>query len=81
MLKCLSLSNSTVQRHIEEMALDMVKTLISELRGRKFATELDESIFSTDCILMAYVGLSSARMKCIVDEFLYAEYLILDQNG
>ena len=66
-LKCLSLCNGTVQRHIDEMALDVEKTLISELGGCKFAIQLDESTFSIDSILMAYVGYRSASMECIVD--------------
>ena len=54
-LKCLSLNNSSVQRHIDEMALDVVKTLISELRLCEFSFQLDVSTFSTVNILMIYV--------------------------
>ena len=57
-LKCLSLSNCTVQRHIEEMALDVEKTLISDLRRCKFAIQPDEPTFSTNNILMAYVDIA-----------------------
>ena len=39
--KCLSLSNCTVQRHIDEMATDVEKTLISELRGCNSAGRID----------------------------------------
>ena len=59
-LRNLSLSNSTVQRHINEMALDAEKTLVLELRECKFAIQLDESTFSHYIILMAYVRLRSA---------------------
>ena len=74
-LKFHSLSNGTVQRHIDEVALDVEKTLISELRGCKFANQLGESTFSADNILMAYVRYCSANMKCIVDEFLFVKYI------
>ena len=80
-LKCLSLSNGTVQRHIGEMALDVGKPFISELRGCKFAILLDESTFSTDNTPLTYVGFCCASMKCIVDEFLFAKYLRLVSKG
>ena len=80
-LKCLSISNSTVQRHIDEMALDVEKTPISELRGCKFAIQPDESTFSTNNILMAYVRYRNAGIKCNVDEFLFAKYFRFDPNG
>ena len=41
-LEYLSLSNSTVQRHIDEMALDVENTFISELIGYEYAILLDE---------------------------------------
>ena len=79
-LKCLTLSNSTVQRHIDEMALDVEKTIISELGGSKLEIPLEELTFSTDNIPMAYVRSCSASVKCIVDEFLAVKYFKLDSK-
>ncbi|KAL1234517.1 SCAN domain-containing protein [Trichinella spiralis] len=65
----------TVQRRIDEMASDVEKTLVLELQHCKFSIQLDESAFGCSNILMAYVRYYSQSLKCIVDEFLFANYL------
>ena len=59
----------------------MANTIISELIRYKCTIQLDESTFSTNNILMAYVRFCSASMKCIIDEFVFAKYLRLDSKG
>ncbi|KRY33526.1 zinc finger protein [Trichinella spiralis] len=57
------------------MASDVEKTLVLELQHCKFSIQLDESAFGCSNILMAYVRYYSQSLKCIVDEFLFANYL------
>ncbi|KRZ88153.1 Zinc finger BED domain-containing protein 5 [Trichinella sp. T8] len=74
-LKCIPLSAKTVQRRIDEMASDVEKILVSELQHSKFSIQLDELAFGCSNVLMAYVRYYSQSLKCIVDEFLFANYL------
>ena len=80
-IKCLSLSANTVQRRIKEMAIDVEKTMITELQNAKFAIQLDESTFGTANLLMAYVRFYSPSLNDTVDEFLFAKYLETDSKG
>ena len=50
------LSNSSVQRRIDEMATDVEAQLTDKLRDRKFSVQLDESTVSgSQTLLLAYV--------------------------
>ncbi|KRZ00565.1 Zinc finger BED domain-containing protein 5 [Trichinella zimbabwensis] len=80
-LKCIPISEKTVRRRIGEMASDVEKTLVSELQNCKFSIQLAESAFGCSNILMAYVRYYSQSLKCIVDEFLFANYLKGDAKG
>ncbi|KRX69404.1 SCAN domain-containing protein 3 [Trichinella sp. T6] len=80
-LKCIPLSAKAVQRRIDEMASDVEKILVSELQHSKFSIQLDESAFGCSNVLMAYVRYYSQSLKCIVDEFLFANYLKSDAES
>ncbi|KRX40686.1 Protein ZBED8 [Trichinella murrelli] len=80
-LKCIPLSAKTVHRRNDEMASDVEKILVSELQHSKFSIQLDESAFGCSNVLMAYVRYYSQSLKCIVDEFLFANYLMGDAKG
>ncbi|KRZ66926.1 Zinc finger MYM-type protein 6 [Trichinella papuae] len=80
-LKCIPISEKTVQRRIDEMASDVEKTSVSELQYCKFSIQLAESAFGCSNILMAYVRYYSQSLKCIVDQFLFANYLKGDAKG
>ncbi|KRX25624.1 SCAN domain-containing protein 3 [Trichinella nelsoni] len=80
-LKCIPLSATRVQRRIDEMASDVEKILVSELQHSKFSIQLDESAFGCSNVLMAYVRYYSQSLKCIADEFLFANYLKGDAKG
>ncbi|KRX34992.1 Zinc finger BED domain-containing protein 5 [Trichinella murrelli] len=80
-LKCIPLSAKAVQRRIDEMASDVEKTLVLELQHCKFSIQLDESAFGCSNILMVYVRYYSQSLKCIVDEFLFANYLKSDAES
>ncbi|XP_028656972.2 protein ZBED8-like [Erpetoichthys calabaricus] len=55
-LKTLPLSDSTVKRRIDEMAVNVENKLISILQNSSFSMQLDEStIADNDALLMAYV--------------------------
>ncbi|KRZ00798.1 Zinc finger BED domain-containing protein 5 [Trichinella zimbabwensis] len=72
---------TVMQRRIDEMASDVEKTSVSELQHCKFSIQLAESAFGCSNILMAYVRYYSQSLKCIVDEFLFANYLKGDAKG
>ena len=63
-LRCFSFS--TIQRHTDAIALDVDKPRVSELRGCKFAIQLDQSTFGTNNVLMAYAAFRSASIKCLL---------------
>ncbi|XP_003369530.1 putative zinc finger protein [Trichinella spiralis] len=73
--------NIANKRRIDEMASDVEKMLVSELQHSKFSIQLNESAFGCSNILMAYVRYYSESLKCIVDEFLFANYLKGDAKG
>ncbi|KAL7635463.1 UNVERIFIED_CONTAM: hypothetical protein RMT77_014532 [Armadillidium vulgare] len=57
------------------MTEDVEKTLASELKGCKFAIQLEESSLGNSNILMAYVRYFSQIQKEIIDEFFFARFL------
>ena len=70
-LKSVPLSASTVKCRIDEMAHNVEKTLLSELRCSKFSLQLDEATFGSSFVLMAYVRYFSPCVKCVTDEFFF----------
>ena len=75
------LSNSTVQRRIDELTDDVDKILASELEDSKLSLQLDESTFVSSNLLMAYVRYYSQSQKDIIDEILFAKHLTADAKG
>ncbi|XP_068200436.1 zinc finger BED domain-containing protein 5-like [Palaemon carinicauda] len=80
-LKGLHLTSDAVQKNIDEMAVDVEKTLVSELQHSRFSIQFDESMCGGENILMGYVRYFSQLHKCIIDEFLFAKYLKIDAKG
>jgi len=78
-LKCLPLSATTVQRRI--MADDVENTLTSELQRPKFSIQLDESTFGSWNLLMTFVRNNGPSLKCVADEFQFANYRKGDATG
>ena len=77
-LKCIPLSATTVQRLIEEEAMDVEKTMTSEVQQCKFAIPLDKSTFGSFNLFMANVRFHSASMNDTIDEFQFANYREID---
>ena len=77
----ITLSNNTVSSRIDEMARDVENKLCDTLKKEEFSLQLDESsLRDNESLLMAYVRYVSST-KEIVDEFLFAEKLVLDTKG
>ncbi|XP_034287159.2 zinc finger BED domain-containing protein 5-like [Pantherophis guttatus] len=80
-LKMLPLSNSTVKRRIEEMAVNVEKKLISILQNSSFSMQLDKStIADNNALLMAYVRYFDEN-NTLREERLFAINLITDTRG
>ncbi|KAK9410633.1 hypothetical protein NXF25_001808, partial [Crotalus adamanteus] len=80
-LKTLPLSDSTVKRQIDEMAVNVEKNLISILQNTSFSMQLDESITANNnALLMAYVHYFDEN-NTLREEMLFAINLITDTRG
>jgi len=72
------LSNNTVQRRIEEMSMDILQQVISEIRSSEngFAIQLDELIDVTNCaqfvIFARYVGNEGIKEEFLMNAALKA---------
>ena len=62
------------------MAHNVEKTLLSELQCSRFL-QLDEAMFGSYSVLMAYVRYFSPSFKCVTDKFLFSKYLEGDSKG
>lgn len=79
-IEAIPLSNSTVQRRIDEMALNVEAQLCSDLRNCKFSLQLDESTLpSNDSLLLAYVRY--AVNGILRQELLFAQLMETDTKG
>ena len=75
------LSSSSVSSRIDEMANDIENKLCDELKTTQFSLQLDETTLrDNEALLMAYVRYINASRK-IIDEFLFAEPLEVDNKG
>ncbi|KAK9407781.1 hypothetical protein NXF25_006555 [Crotalus adamanteus] len=80
-LKTLPLSDSTVKRQIEKMAVNVEKNLISILQNFSFSMQLDESTTAdNNALLMAYVCYFDEN-NTLREEKLFAINLITDTRG
>ena len=72
------LKNNTVQRRIEEMLVDILQQVISDICRSKsgFAIQLDESTDVTNCaqllIFVRYVGKEGVKEEFLMNEALEA---------
>lgn len=74
------LSNSTVQRRIDEMAKNVGKSLCEYLKISKFALQLDESTLpGNESLLLSYVR--SVKDGKPREELLFAKTLKMDTKG
>jgi len=80
-LELVPLSASTVKCRIDEMTHNVKETLLSELQCSKFSLQLDEAMFGSSSVLMAYVRYFSPSLKGVTDEFLFSKYLEGDSKG
>lgn len=80
-LRSIPLSNNTVQRRIDEMAEDLKKSLIFELRSCNFSVQLGEATFGRMSLLMIYVRYYSSRKEEITEEFLCVEQFDTYKTG
>ena len=77
-LNSISLSNNTVQRRIEEMSVDILQQVISDICRSEsgFAIQLDESTDLTNCaqllIFVRYVGKEGVKEKFLMNAALQA---------
>ncbi|KAG0438169.1 SCAN domain-containing protein 3 [Dictyocoela muelleri] len=79
-VKKISLSNSTVQRRIDEMAQDVENILCVYLKSSFFSIQLDESTLPDNAsLLLAYVRF--IKDEKINQELLFAETLKTDTKG
>ncbi|KAK9406799.1 hypothetical protein NXF25_005573 [Crotalus adamanteus] len=80
-LKTLPLSDSTVKRRIDEMAVNIEKNLISILQNSSFSMQLDESTLAdNNALLMACVHYFDEN-NTLQEEMLFAIKLITDTRG
>lgn len=78
--KKLPLSNSTVQRRIDEMAENIEGSLCEHLRTSQFAMQLDESTLpGNESLLLSYVRFVKDGKSH--EEFLFAKLLKTDTKG
>lgn len=79
-MRTLSLSNSTIQRRIDEMASNAEDELIQILRTTHFSIQLDEStLLNDEALLLAYVRFIHKEQVC--QEMLFARSLKTDTKG
>ena len=77
-LNSISLSNNTVQRRIEEMSVDILQQVISDICRSEsgFAIQLDESTDVTNCaqllIFVQYVGKEGVKKEFLMNAALEA---------
>ena len=72
-IKVLPLSDTSVQRRIDEMALDVEEQLVTILRVTQFSLQMDESTLSgNEALLMGYVRYFDKDHK-LQEEMLFAE--------
>ena len=80
MIRAVSLSNSSVQRRIDEMGSNIEDQLCSILTATQFSLQLDESILpGNECLLLAYVRF--IKNESVVQELLFARQLETDTKG
>ncbi|CAH1966706.1 unnamed protein product [Acanthoscelides obtectus] len=79
-IKRISLSNNTVERHIDEMRSDIESFLCNYLQTTHFSIQLDESTLPDNAaLLLAYVRFIMNQE--IYEELLFARTLITDTKG
>ncbi|KAI5150634.1 hypothetical protein ENBRE01_1612 [Enteropsectra breve] len=79
-LKSIPLSNSTVQRRLDEMAKDFESSLCDYLKKIKFSIQLDESTLpKNESILLSFVWFLKDEKPC--EELLFAKSLATDCKG
>ena len=79
-IKKIPLSNSTVQRRIDEMVFDVKTSLCYYLKTTQFSLQLDESTLpDNQSLLLAYVRFLKEEKIC--QEMLFAKKLITDTKG
>lgn len=80
-IKVLPLSDTSVQRRIDEMALDVEEQLVTILRVTQFSLQMDESTLpGNEALLMGYVRYFDKDHK-LQEEMLFAEKLHIDTKG
>jgi len=80
-LKTLPLSDTTVKRRIEAMAVNVENKLVSVLQQCSFSMQLDEStIADNNALLMSYVRYFDENNR-LQEEMLFAINLITDTTG
>ncbi|KFD69667.1 hypothetical protein M514_18052 [Trichuris suis] len=76
----ISLSKDTVQRRIDEMAMDVEEALCDLLRRIEFSLQLDESTLpGNEALLLAYVRF--IKDEQLTQEFLFSRELSTDAKG
>lgn len=79
-IRKIPLSNSSVQRRIDEMAENIEESLCNYLKTSKFSIQLDESTLPTnEALLLAYVRFIKNEKIC--QELLFARNLKTDTKG
>lgn len=80
-IKTLALSDTTVSRRIDEMAVDVESQLVTILQTTSFSIQLDEStITDNNALLMAYVRYFNEN-SVLQEEMLFVQNLITDTKG
>ncbi len=73
-LKVLPLSNDSIRRRIDEMAVDIEDQLITKLKNTKFSIQIDEStVTDNKALLMSYVRYFDSDCKCR-EEMLFTKF-------
>ena len=78
--KAIPLSNSTVQRRVDEMAANVEETLCNKLKTTQFSLQIDESTLpNNESLLLGYVRYVSDG--CCKEELLFARKLLTNKTG
>ena len=78
--KSISLSNDTVRRRVDEMAINMEETLCTKLKTTEFSLQIDESTMpNNESLLLGYVRYVD-NGSC-VEELLFARKLVTNKTG